>query len=53
MKDYDELAREGVRALARTYRNFLAETSHEDLTEEYLDEREEGFTKAVEVIRKK
>lgn len=50
MKDYDELAREGVRALARTYRNFLAETSRKDLTEEYLDEREEGFTKAVEAI---
>ena len=50
MKDYDELAREGVRALARTYRHFLVETSREDLTEEYLDEREEGFTKAVEAI---
>jgi len=49
-KNERDRAREEARALARTYRNFLAETSREDLTEEYLDEREEGFIKAVEAL---
>lgn len=50
MKERDERAREELRALGKAYRNFIADTSGEDICEEYLNECEERFIEAVESI---